>query len=258
LNQVEAESVDVHLLHPVTQAVDDQGAHGRVLAIHRVAAAGQILIAELVRRQPVIRRVIDALEAQHRAGFAAFGGVVEDHVQNDLDLRAMQRVHHGLELAHRVLHGVLVRGGKPGDRIVAPVIRQAASAHELLGQERLTGQQLHRGHPQGLEVGDDRLRREPEVLAPALGRHERMQLGIALDVQLVDHRVAPGCRRRAIALPVERRVDNLRAQRLLGRQSSGVRIEQCEPGIEAPAAIGSVRPVHAKRVASADARAARG
>ena len=122
-------------------------------------------------------------------------------------------------------HGVLVRGGEPGDRIVAPVIHKTASAQEILAQERLTGQQLHRGHPQRLEVGDDRLRREPEVLAPMLGRHEGMQLCIALDVQLVDHRVAPGCRRRTIVLPVERRVRHLRAQRLLARQSSGVRID---------------------------------
>ena len=79
--------------------------------------------------------------------------------------RAMQRLHHGLEFAHRVLDGVLVRGGEPGDRIVAPVIHKTASAQEILAQERLTGQQLHRGHSERLEVGDDRLRREPEVLA---------------------------------------------------------------------------------------------
>ena len=37
--QIEAESIDVHLFDPVLEAVDDQRAHLRVLAIDRVAAA---------------------------------------------------------------------------------------------------------------------------------------------------------------------------------------------------------------------------
>jgi hypothetical protein len=43
--QVEAEAVDVHLLHPVAQAVHHQLQHARVAHVQRVAAAAPVLVA---------------------------------------------------------------------------------------------------------------------------------------------------------------------------------------------------------------------
>ena len=50
--QVEAEAVDVHLQHPVAQAVHDQLQHARVLHVERVAAAGEVhVVARVLRRR---------------------------------------------------------------------------------------------------------------------------------------------------------------------------------------------------------------
>ena len=47
--QVEAEAVDVHLEHPVAQAVHDQLQHLRTLHVERVAAAGEVdVVARIV------------------------------------------------------------------------------------------------------------------------------------------------------------------------------------------------------------------
>src|SRR6202012_761786 len=48
--QVKSKSVDMHLLDPVLQAIHDEGAYSRVLAIDRVAAAAQVFI-----EAPIIR-----------------------------------------------------------------------------------------------------------------------------------------------------------------------------------------------------------
>ena len=47
--EIEAEAVDVHLGHPVAQAVLDQPAHDRLVGVQRVAAAGVVGVARLVR-----------------------------------------------------------------------------------------------------------------------------------------------------------------------------------------------------------------
>ena len=62
--QVEAEAVDVHLEHPVAQAVHDQLQHLRALHVQRVAAAGEVhVVARVVGDQPVVRRVVDPFAA---------------------------------------------------------------------------------------------------------------------------------------------------------------------------------------------------
>ena len=43
--EIEAEAVDMHLGHPVAQAVLDQPAHDRLVGIERVAAAGVVGVA---------------------------------------------------------------------------------------------------------------------------------------------------------------------------------------------------------------------
>jgi hypothetical protein len=45
--EIEAEAVDVHLDHPVAQAVLNEAAHDRVVAVEGVAAAGIVLYRRL-------------------------------------------------------------------------------------------------------------------------------------------------------------------------------------------------------------------
>ena len=84
--EVEAEAVDVHLEDPVAQAVHDQLQHVRVPHVQRVAGAGVVhVVPPVVGDQPVVRRVVDALERQRRAQVVALGGVVVDDVEDHLD-----------------------------------------------------------------------------------------------------------------------------------------------------------------------------
>ena len=101
--QIEAEPVDVHLVHPVPQAVHDELQHARAAHVQRVAAAGEVLVEpRLLRLETVIRRVVDAAQRQRRPGVVAFGAVVVDHVEDHFELRRVQRADHHLELAHRL------------------------------------------------------------------------------------------------------------------------------------------------------------
>ena len=99
--QIEAEAVDVHLGDPVAQAVHDELQHLRMAHVQAVAGAGVVhVVARLVGHQPVVGGIVDAAEAQHRAQVVALGGVVVDHVEDHLDARAVQRLHHRLEFRH--------------------------------------------------------------------------------------------------------------------------------------------------------------
>jgi hypothetical protein len=90
--EIEAEAVDMHLPHPVAQAVrhhlDDAG----IGQVDCVAGAGVVdVIARLVRHQPIIAGIVDALEGQGRAKLVAFGGVIIDDIEDDLEPAGMQR-----------------------------------------------------------------------------------------------------------------------------------------------------------------------
>ena len=82
-------------MHPVAQAVHDELQHARVLHVERVAAAGEIhVVPRIFRREAVVAGVVDAAERQRRAELVAFGGVVVDDVENDLDAGRVQAADH--------------------------------------------------------------------------------------------------------------------------------------------------------------------
>ena len=75
--------------------------------LERIAGAGEVfVIARIVRREPVIRGVVDAAVAQRRAQMIALGGVVIDHVEDDLDAGIVQRRDGGAEIADGIAAGV--------------------------------------------------------------------------------------------------------------------------------------------------------
>ena len=163
--EVEAEAVDVALVRPVAQRVHDQPQHARMHRVERVARAGEVhVVPRLVGHQPVVRRVVDPLEAEHRAEVVALGGVVVDDVEDHLDAGAVQRLHHALELAHLLAaasgRGVERVRREVADRRVAPVVREPAVVEEALVGDVVDRQQLDRGHAEALQVLDRRLGRE--------------------------------------------------------------------------------------------------
>ena len=134
-------------------------------------------------------------EAQRRAERAALGGVVVDHVEDHLEPGGVQRLDHRLELVDLLAavagRAVGVVRGEEADRVVAPVVRQTGLGEVRLGHELVGRQQLHGRDAEVLEVVHRGVGGEPGVRAADLLGHLVVQLGEALDVQLVDDRVGP-------------------------------------------------------------------
>ena len=71
---------------------------------------------------------------QRRPELVALGGVVVDHVEDHLDARRVQRLDRLLELDHRILDRVAAGGREPGQRVVAPVVGEAALVQEAFAR----------------------------------------------------------------------------------------------------------------------------
>ena len=214
--------------------------------------------------------------------------MVVDHVEDDLDAGAMQRLDHPLELLD--LLAVRPGGGvgrvrrQEADRRVAPVVRQPSLVDEALLHDLVHREQLHRRDAERGQVLDGRVGGEAGVGAAQILAHAGMPLREALDVQLVDDGLVPRGLERPVALPVEAGVDDDAAghrDRVVGLvrhlapvrpgrpvregvrglpahaavDRLGVGIEQQLGGVEAVSALGCVGAVHAQAVALARADA---
>ena len=84
---------------------------------------------------------------------------------------------------------------KKPDRVVTPIVRQAALDQESLRNALVNRQQFHRGDPEPLQVFEDCWVRQSGVGAADLGGDIRMLLGEALDVDLVQHGIGKMPRR---------------------------------------------------------------
>ena len=203
----------MHLGHPVAQRVEDQPERERVRRVDGVAAAGDVPVGVVGRRarlavaDPVVEVVVQPAEAQRRSGRGRLGRVVVDHVEDHLDARGVQVAHHRLELGH--LLAAVARGrvgvvrGEEADRVVAPVVHEAALDHRRLGDELVDRQQLDGRHAEVAQVVDDRGRRHAGVRAAQLLRHPVVERGHPLDVRFVDDGVPPAVTQPLVALPVE-------------------------------------------------------
>ncbi len=125
--EVKAEAIDVHLLDPVTQAVQDHLAHVPVHAVQRVARARVVCVGIVwIVGHEVVSAVIDPLEAVHRAPMVALGRVVVHYVENHLDVGRVQCLDHRAKLVVLVAFlagaGILLVRRKEIQRHVAPVV----------------------------------------------------------------------------------------------------------------------------------------
>ena len=124
--------------------------------VEGVAGARVVHVVKRVGGEAVVGRVVDAAEAQRRAQVVALGGVVVDHVKDDLDARLVQGTDHRLELGHLLpacaLGGVAVVRGEEPDGVVSPVVRQPTLDEVVVVDELVHGHQLHRGDTQALQV----------------------------------------------------------------------------------------------------------
>ena len=190
----------------------------------------------------------------------------------------MQLAHHGLELeyllAELARRAVGVVRGEEADRVVAPVVGEAALQQRRVLYELVDRHELDRRHAEVRQVLDhggvaDRGVGPADVLGNA-----GMQLREPLDVRLVEHRVVVAVARGAIFLPLEERIRHDRLHDMRGgvlrvallrvseriREARGrpvdrpfvglgVGIQQELAGIAAMAVRRVVGPVHAIAVA---------
>jgi len=277
--EVEAEAVDVHLRHPVTQRVHDELQHGGGAHEEGVPGPGGVEVVPLVLvDEPVVGRVVDPPEGQRGAHVVALGGVVVHHVQDHLDVRGVEGLDHRLELLHLLAAlpggGVPVVRGEEADRVVAPVVREALVLEVGVVDELVHRHQFHGGDTEVREVLDDGGVGHPGVGAARLLGYVRVQHAHALDVGLVDDRVVVLVLRRVVVPPVEvgvhhhgehggvhvvggvalrRVVELVGVERRIGHDLSldglGVRVEEELARVAPVAVVGLERPVDAVTVA---------
>ena len=80
--------------------------------------------------EAVIGGVVDAFETEHGPQMVSLGRVVVDHVQDDLDARLVQGLHHLLELLHLLTTlspaGIAIVGSQETNGVVTPVVAKTA------------------------------------------------------------------------------------------------------------------------------------
>ena len=202
--QIEAETVDVHLLDPVAQRVHDHLQRHIVAGVDAVAGAGVVgVVGRILAAEVVVGLVVQSAPRQRGAALVALGRVVVHHVQDHLDAVAVQLLHHVPELVDRILACKAPVRGEEGQRVVAPVVAQSHLDQRAFTDGFLHGQQFHGRHAQALQVGDGGRAGHAFIGAAQLGRHVGVGLGEALDVRFVDDGFAHRDVRAAVALPVE-------------------------------------------------------
>ena len=129
---------------------------------------------------------------RRRAQVVALGGVVVDHVEDHLDARRVQRPHHGLELGDAAagvpVGGVLGSAGRRSRTCCNPSSSQSAVEERWSWRNWCTGISSTAVTPSVLRCS---------MIAGWPARHTcrvgprgcRGELGHALDVGLVDHRL---------------------------------------------------------------------
>ena len=215
--EIEAEAVDVIRLDPQPQRVHDHLQHARMRELERIAGAGEILVvARLVGQQPIVGGVVDAAIAQRRAHMVALGGVVVDHVENDLDAGIMQRRHRGAEVVDGIAAGVTLLRRKEAERVVAPVIAQAPLDQMAVVEKSMDRQQLDRRDAELAQMRDHAGLGQAAIGAARLGRHVFARLRQPFDMRLVDDRVFPWGLRPPLVRPGMRHVDHHRFVHVAG------------------------------------------
>ncbi len=151
--QVESKSVDAQLARPVAQAVEHQGLDLRVIGIERITGASVIDVGgRVVRFEAVVGLVVQAAEAERRAGAVALAGMVERDIEDHLHAGIVNGIDHVDEFMPRIAGREPRHRREERDRVVAPVVAQAALREMMLIDVGLDRHQLDGGYAQRLKV----------------------------------------------------------------------------------------------------------
>ncbi len=208
--QVEAEAVDMHLACPVTQRIGHQLQDARMAQVQGVAGARVVDVVTLVvRHQPIVGGVVDAAHGKRRAHLVAFGGVVVDHIEDQLQARVVQVRHHLLEFGDLAAGQVAWVRREERDGVVAPIVVQTFVEQVLIVDEGMDGQQLDAGNAQVLDVFEQLVVGQACEGALQVLRHSRVALADALGVGLVHDGLVPRGLYTVVPAPGECGVDDL-------------------------------------------------
>ena len=144
------------MFHPIAQAVQDEPPNDGVVGVEGVARAAEIRVAGRVGFEEVINGIVQTAQAERGPGVVPFGGVIEDHIQNDFQAFPVQGFHHVPELIYRPervrARAVGLVRREERNRRVAPIVHLARWT--VLGIELKDRQQLDRRHPELLQIGN--------------------------------------------------------------------------------------------------------
>ncbi len=190
--QIEAKTVNAHLLDPEAQTVHDHAQHEGMRHIHRIAAARIIdIIARLSGYQAVIGRIVKTAIAQGWPAMVALGCVIIDHIENDLDAMSMKFPHHVAKTQQALRTKVTRFGDEKPDCVVAPVIAQSALDQKAIINEGMHWQQFDGGDAKLLQMLQHRLRGQPFISAFDILGDGWVLLGEALHMGFIDQRIVP-------------------------------------------------------------------
>src|SRR5699024_8406642 len=100
----------------------------------RVATAGVVGVLRSALFENVITRIVDPAEAERRAVLIAFGGVIENDVEDHLDSRAVESLDHVAKLVDRpqrvAARAIGLVGREEGNRRITPVVDLAGGRVE--------------------------------------------------------------------------------------------------------------------------------
>ena len=176
--QIKPKPIDMHLLHPIAQAIHNQAQRGGMGGIQGVSRARIIHIIAPAPRQAVITGIVQPAKGQRGAKLIAFGAVVIDHIQNHLDPSAVQIAHHGLHLAQGGGGGGIARiWHKKADCVVSPMVCKPLFNQKPIINKGLNGQKFDRRYPQALQMGNHGRVGHARIGAAQRGRNIRVQTG---------------------------------------------------------------------------------
>ena len=207
--QIKSKAIDVVVMHPVSQAVQDPFAADGVVAVDGIAATGVVAVVGSIGIEDVVDGVFETFHREHRTSFASFAGVVEDHIEDDFNACFMEFPHQSFELIDLGTWLLRVRvasmWGKECKRIVAPVVLVLEGLPvEVQDWEFMDRQEFDGRHTEVLDVG---YFLDGSEVGSRLGHPARWVFGQACKVHFVEDRVLDRDFQWPVGLPVESVVD---------------------------------------------------
>src|SRR4030095_15763083 len=98
--KVKSEAVHVHFLDPISETVEDHATDDGMVGVERIPGDTVGSVARAVWFEDVVSAVVQTAETQCRPLMAAFGGVIENDVENHLDVGPVQRLDHVAKLVN--------------------------------------------------------------------------------------------------------------------------------------------------------------